>query len=171
MICDKGEGRLAVLIDNRQDIMVISHDVKAFVEKIVKAVLDYEKWDEDFEVSISFVDNKEIQTLNKEYRNIDAPTDVLSFPMLEYDEEVSDDEILSDEEYIDAEMPLGDIVISTEKAIEQAKEYGHSQEREIAFLLVHGMLHLLGYDHLNAEDEKIMFQKQDEILNVLNIKR
>ncbi|SHI88507.1 rRNA maturation RNase YbeY [Lutispora thermophila] len=162
---------MAVLIDNRQDIMVISHDVKAFVEKIVKAVLDYEKWDEDFEVSISFVDNKEIQTLNKEYRNIDAPTDVLSFPMLEYDEEVSDDEILSDEEYIDAEMPLGDIVISTEKAIEQAKEYGHSQEREIAFLLVHGMLHLLGYDHLNAEDEKIMFQKQDEILNVLNIKR
>lgn len=162
---------MAVLIDNRQDIMEISYDMEAFVEKIVKAVLDYEKWDEDFEVSISFVDNKEIQTLNKQYRNIDAPTDVLSFPMLEYGEEGSDDEALSEEDYIDAEIPLGDIVISTEKAIEQSKEYGHSQEREIAFLLVHGMLHLLGYDHMNPEDEKIMFNKQDEILNALNIKR
>lgn len=162
---------MAVLIDNRQDIMEISYDMEAFVEKIVKAVLDYEKWDEDFEVSISFVDNKEIQTLNKQYRNIDAPTDVLSFPMLEYDEKGSDDESLSEEDYIDAEIPLGDIVISTEKAIEQSKEYGHSQEREIAFLLVHGMLHLLGYDHMNPEDEKIMFNKQDEILNALNIKR
>jgi len=161
---------LAVLIDNRQDIIEITDEREAFIEKVVKAVLDYEKWDEEVEVSISFVDNKEIQKLNREFRNIDAPTDVLSFPMLEY-EEISDDEAFSEEDYIEAEIPLGDIVISTEKVIEQSKEYGHSQERELAFLLVHGMLHLLGYDHMNEEDERIMFQKQEEILNVLNLKR
>lgn len=161
---------MAVLIDNRQDVIEITDEQMAFIEKIVKAVLDYEKWDEEVEVSISFVDNKEIQKLNREFRNIDAPTDVLSFPMLEY-EEISDDEAFSEEDYIEAEIPLGDIVISTEKVIEQSKEYGHSQERELAFLLVHGMLHLLGYDHMNEEDERIMFQKQEEILNVLNLKR
>jgi len=161
---------LAVLIDNRQDIIEITDEREAFIEKVVKAVLDYEKWDEEVEVSISFVDNKEIQDLNREFRNIDSPTDVLSFPMLEYEESI-DDEAFSEEDYIEAEIPLGDIVISTEKVIEQSKEYGHSQERELAFLLVHGMLHLLGYDHMNEEEEKIMFQKQDEILDMLNIKR
>jgi len=161
---------LAVLIDNRQNHIDISSDKEILVERIVKAVLDYEKWDEEVEVSISFVDNKEIQNLNREFRNIDAPTDVLSFPMLEY-EEGSDNEAYSEEDYIEAEIPLGDIVISTEKVIEQSKEYGHSQDRELAFLLVHGMLHLLGYDHMNAEDEQIMFKKQDEILDMLNIKR
>jgi len=166
----KGEGRLAVLIDNRQNHIDISSDKEILVERIVKAVLDYEKWDEEVEVSISFVDNKEIQNLNREFRNIDAPTDVLSFPMLEY-EEGSDNEAYSEEDYNEAEIPLGDIVISTEKVIEQSKEYGHSQDRELAFLLVHGMLHLLGYDHMNAEDEQIMFKKQDEILDMLNIKR
>jgi len=161
---------LAVLIDNRQDAIEITDEQVAFIEKIVKAVLDYEEWDEEVEVSISFVDNKEIQNLNREFRNIDAPTDVLSFPMLEY-EEISDDEAFSEEDYIEAEIPLGDIVISTEKVIEQSKEYGHSQERELAFLLVHGMLHLLGYDHMNEDDEKIMFQKQDQVLDMLNLKR
>lgn len=161
---------MAVLIDNRQDIIEITDEREAFIEKVVKAVLDYEKWDEEVEVSISFVDNKEIQDLNREFRNIDSPTDVLSFPMLEYEESI-DDEAFSEEDYIEAEIPLGDIVISTEKVIEQSKEYGHSQERELAFLLVHGMLHLLGYDHMNEEEEKIMFQKQDEILDMLNIKR
>lgn len=161
---------MAVLIDNRQDAIEITDEQVAFIEKIVKAVLDYEEWDEEVEVSISFVDNKEIQNLNREFRNIDAPTDVLSFPMLEY-EEISDDEAFSEEDYIEAEIPLGDIVISTEKVIEQSKEYGHSQERELAFLLVHGMLHLLGYDHMNEDDEKIMFQKQDQVLDMLNLKR
>lgn len=161
---------MAVLIDNRQNHIDISSDKEILVERIVKAVLDYEKWDEEVEVSISFVDNKEIQNLNREFRNIDAPTDVLSFPMLEY-EEGSDNEAYSEEDYNEAEIPLGDIVISTEKVIEQSKEYGHSQDRELAFLLVHGMLHLLGYDHMNAEDEQIMFKKQDEILDMLNIKR
>ena len=150
--------------------MEISEDMETLANKIVKAVLDYEDWDDNFEISISFVDNQEMQDLNKEYRNIDAPTDVLSFSMLEFEEDNEGFE--SDlNDYIEEELPLGDIVISVERAIEQAGEYGHSKDREIAFLLVHGMLHLLGYDHEEKEDERIMFQKQDTILGILNINR
>lgn len=150
--------------------MEISEDMETLANKIVKAVLDYEDWDDNFEISISFVDNQEMQDLNKEYRNIDAPTDVLSFSMLEFEEDNEGFESDLDD-YIEEELPLGDIVISVERAIEQAGEYGHSKDREIAFLLVHGMLHLLGYDHEEKEDERIMFQKQDTILGILNINR
>jgi len=161
---------LTVLVDNRQDLMEISEDMETLANKIVKAVLDYEDWDDNFEISISFVDNQEMQDLNKEYRNIDAPTDVLSFSMLEFEED--DEGFESDlNDYIEEELPLGDIVISVERAIEQAGEYGHSKDREIAFLLVHGMLHLLGYDHEEKADERVMFQKQDTILGILNINR
>lgn len=150
--------------------MEISEDMETLANKIVKAVLDYEDWDDNFEISISFVDNQEMQDLNKEYRNIDAPTDVLSFSMLEFEED--DEGFESDlNDYIEEELPLGDIVISVERAIEQAGEYGHSKDREIAFLLVHGMLHLLGYDHEEKADERVMFQKQDTILGILNINR
>lgn len=161
---------MTVLVDNRQDLMEISEDMETLANKIVKAVLDYEDWDDNFEISISFVDNQEMQDLNKEYRNIDAPTDVLSFSMLEFEEDNEGFESDLDD-YIEEELPLGDIVISVERAIEQAGEYGHSKDREIAFLLVHGMLHLLGYDHEEKEDERIMFQKQDTILGILNINR
>lgn len=158
---------MTVLIDNRQKMVEVNEDMESFINRIVKSVLDYEKWKETFEISISFVDNKEIQYLNKQFRNIDAATDVLSFPMLEFNDECED----GTEAYFEAEQPLGDIVISVEKAVEQAREYGHSQEREIAFLLVHGMLHLLGYDHEDKKDEMLMFKKQDDILDVLKIIR
>jgi len=158
------------LIDNRQNIIKITPDVEAFVNKIINAVLEFENFDSDYEVSISFVDNDEIKELNRQYRNIDATTDVLSFPLLEFDRKSNNEPVIKDV-LIDTEISLGDIVISTEKVIEQAKEYGHSQDRELAFLLVHGMLHLLGYDHIQESDEKIMFKKQEEILNLLNIKR
>jgi len=161
---------LSVLIDNRQNIIKITPDVEAFVNKIINAVLEFENFDSDYEVSISFVDNDEIKELNRQYRNIDATTDVLSFPLLEFDRKSNNEPVIKDV-LIDTEISLGDIVISTEKVIEQAKEYGHSQDRELAFLLVHGMLHLLGYDHIQESDEKIMFKKQEEILNLLNIKR
>jgi len=144
--------------------------MEAFVNKIINAVLEFENFDSDYEVSISFVDNNEIKELNRQYRNIDAPTDVLSFPLLEFERNGNNEPVIKDV-LIDAEISFGDIVISTEKVTEQAKEYGHSQERELAFLLVHGMLHLLGYDHIQESDEKIMFKKQEEILNLLNIKR
>lgn len=161
---------MTVLIDNRQSYENIDKDTEDFIDKLVNAVLEYENCTDDFEVSISFVSNEEIRDLNREYRGIDSVTDVLSFPMLEFEEdhdELEDDE----EEYIEEELPLGDIVISVERADEQAKEYGHSFKRELAFLLVHGMLHLLGYDHEKAEEETAMFQKQEKILEKLNIRR
>ncbi|NLM44528.1 MAG: rRNA maturation RNase YbeY [Clostridiales bacterium] len=159
-----------VLIDNRQNIIEIKPEIESFVNKVIKAVLEFENCNDNYEISISFVDNEEIKDLNKQYRNIDAPTDVLSFPMLEFNKK-SNDETIVKEVFIDEEIPLGDIVISTEKVIEQAKEYGHGQDRELAFLLVHGMLHLLGYDHIQESDEIIMRKKQEEILELLNIKR
>ena len=109
-------------------------------------------------LSVSFVDNKFIHKMNKEYRQIDRPTDVISFAFL--DGEDNREEILHKE----GPVSLGDIYISIDKAKEQAEEYGHSLKRELSFLFVHGLLHLLGYDHMNEEDEKIMFKLQDEIL-------
>ena len=109
-------------------------------------------------VSVSFVDNKFIHEMNREYRNVDRPTDVISFAFLDG----CDDK----EQQLKSTGPvcLGDIYISIDKAKEQAKEYGHPLERELSFLFVHGMLHLLGYDHMTPEDEKVMFRLQDEIL-------
>lgn len=117
------------------------------------------------EMSVNFVDNREIQELNRNYRQKDSPTDVISFAMQETGEgEVN---ILG----LDMPVILGDIVISVDRAKEQAEEYGHSIEREFAFLTIHGFLHLLGYDHLTEEDEKEMFSKQNEILSDFGIER
>lgn len=116
-------------------------------------------------MSVNFVDNREIQELNRNYRQKDSPTDVISFAMQETGEgEVN---ILG----LDMPVILGDIVISVDRAKEQAEEYGHSIEREFAFLTIHGFLHLLGYDHLTEEDEKEMFGKQNEILSDFGIER
>lgn len=109
-------------------------------------------------LSVTLVDNKFIHELNREYRNVDRPTDVISFAFLDGDEQR--DEKLHGQ----GPVPLGDIYISVEKAQEQAKEYGHPLERELSFLFVHGLLHLLGYDHMTKEDEVVMFKLQDEIL-------
>jgi probable rRNA maturation factor len=125
--------------------------LRTVVHKCCNAVLKSENYANPCEVSVTLVGSKEIRALNRQYRGIDRATDVLSFEM-------------------DAFM-LGDIIISLETAENQAKEYGHSLEREIGFLTVHGMLHLLGYDHLNKSDEDIMFAKQEEILQKLGIKR
>lgn len=114
----------------------------------------------DCEFNIIIVDNEYIQNINREYRNIDRPTDVISFAL----EDIPD---IKTEHRV-----LGDIYISIDKAKEQALEYGHSLKRELSFLTVHGLLHLLGYDHVNSkEEEKIMFDKQDKVLNELDIKR
>ena len=111
-------------------------------------------------VSVSFVDNKYIHKINKKYRHIDRPTDVISFAFLDVEDNY--DKIL----FSPGPVVLGDIYISVDKAKEQAEEYGHSLHRELCFLFVHGLLHLLGYDHMNEEDEKIMFRLQDEILTI-----
>ncbi|MBE6538617.1 MAG: rRNA maturation RNase YbeY, partial [Ruminococcaceae bacterium] len=126
--------------------------------------LDYEGHDKITEVSVTFTDNEKIHALNKQYRDVDKPTDVLSFPLL--DTEGEDDELLPAE----LETMLGDIVISLEKAREQAEEYGHSFEHEVAFLCVHSMLHLLGYDHERSEaDDEDMCIRQKIIMDNLGL--
>lgn len=115
------------------------------------------------EVSVSLVSDEEIHDLNRLYRNVDRPTDVLSFAMTEGDDEFPEVESV--------EEPLGDIVISVPTCLRQAVEYGHSVERELAFLLVHGFLHLVGYDHQDAEAERTMFGIQDAVLDELGIRR
>lgn len=161
---------MSVLIDNRQDVVQVDEALEAMVTSIVEKILAFEECDEDYEVSISFVDNEEMRSLNNEYRGIDKETDVLSFPMLEFVEDGLEEED-ADAEYIDEELPLGDIVISMEKALEQSEEYGHSFLRELAFLLVHGMLHLLGYDHEDEAEERQMNEKQEAILKEMNLNR
>ena len=114
-------------------------------------------------VSVSFVDNRYIHKINKKYRGIDRPTDVISFAFL--DSENNYDKIL----FSPGPVVLGDIYISLDKAKEQAEEYGHSLHRELSFLFVHGLLHLLGYDHMNKEDEEKMFKLQEDILSTKGV--
>ena len=122
----------------------------------------------DAEISFTFTDNEGIREINRDYRDIDRPTDVLSFPMLEF----CDDEEDAEFETKDGFVMLGDIVISIERAREQAEEFGHSLRRELAFLTAHSMLHLLGYDHVDDPvGEKMMNEKQDAALNTLGITR
>ena len=149
------KAKATVLIKNDQKKIKMTPDLRRLVKRAVLAVLDFEDFGRRAEVSVTFTDNEGIHALNREYRNVDRPTDVLSFP-------------LSDGEDYDTDgdaVLLGDIVISLERAQTQAEEYGHSFEREVAFLTVHSMLHLLGYDHeTSPEDERDMFARQDEIL-------
>lgn len=133
------------------------------IEAVIKETLEYENIKNDCEISVTIVDNEEIHRLNKKFRNIDRPTDVLSFPLINFQNE--------ELPLPDKKVFLGDIVISIERAREQAVEYGHSLQREIGFLTAHSMLHLLGYDHMVKEEEIIMFKKQEEILKALGLER
>lgn len=121
----------------------------------------------DAEISLTVVDQEEIQLINKTHRNIDKITDVLSFPQIEPLEAGKIDWKEVDKH----QVMLGDIILCYERAAQQAEEYGHSLKREVCFLIAHSMLHLLGYDHIKDEDEEVMFNKQKDILNVLNISR
>jgi len=148
----------------------IPDEIKETIKLCIDKSLEYEGCDFDAQVSVTICNNEEIREINRIQRDIDKPTDVLSFPMLFFDEngDVIDSDYDMDGDYV----VLGDIVISQERAHEQALEFGHSFRREIAFLTVHSMLHLLGYDHVNSEEEeKVMFKKQEEILSLLGITR
>jgi len=146
-----------------------------YVEKVILAVMDYVDCPYEAEVNVLFTDNAGIHEMNLEYREIDRPTDVLSFPMVEYDEPGTFDSL--EEEQPDCfhpetgELLLGDIVLSCDKIREQAKEYGHSELRELCFLVAHSMLHLFGYDHMEDAEREQMEQMQREILSGLNILR
>lgn len=151
-------------------------DYKDIITKVVETASDYEKCPYEIEVSVILTDNHQIQQINKENRKIDRPTDVLSFPMIEYSKPADFTEIERDEpdELFNpdsGELVLGDIVISVEKVIEQAALYGHSEKRELAFLTAHSMLHLFGYDHMEENERLLMEEKQNEILNQLGIVR
>lgn len=159
---------MSVFIDNRQDKIKVDEATEAFVVQIIEKVLSYEECEEEYEISISFVDNEEMRSLNMKYRGVDKETDVLSFPMAEFIEE-EHEEGSEAYEYIEEEIVLGDIVISMEKALKQAEEYGHSLNQEMAFLIIHGMLHLFGYDHEDEATEGEIFDKQESILKELNL--
>lgn len=143
-------------------------------DKVINAALDYEECPYEAEVSLTLVDNNRIHDINKEFRDIDRPTDVLSFPMVEYDD-AGEFAFLEDEDDCfnpeTGELMLGDIIISLDKVEEHAIAYGHSFTREYAFLIAHSMLHLMGYDHMTDDDASIMEAKQRAILDNLNITR
>lgn len=142
--------------------------------KVIEAALDYEDCPYEVEVNLLLTMNDEIREMNQNFRQIDRATDVLSFPMIDYEEAGNFDFL---EDVMDAfhpesgELMLGDIVISKEKVISQAEEYGHSVEREYAFLIAHSMLHLFGYDHMEDDERIVMEAKQKEILEQLQILR
>ena len=141
---------------------------------VTEGVLDYENCPYESQVELLLTNNAEIQRINNEFRGIDRPTDVLSFPMIEYDSPADFSSVEEDDSNFDpetGELILGNIVISKEKVIAQAEEYGHSVKREFAFLIAHSMLHLLGYDHMEDEERLVMEEKQRNILDNLGITR
>ena len=156
--------KLKVYIKNSQKKVKIPVGMRLLIRKCCQAVLSYENFGNDAEVSVSFVDNEEIRQLNKVYRNKDRSTDVLSFPL-------GEDGVYDVNQETGA-MLLGDVVISMETAVKQAQTYGHSLEREVGFLTVHSMLHLLGYDHETSPlDAANMREKEEAILGELGISR
>lgn len=151
---------------NEQKIIPITPALRAFLKRVINEALSHEEVEVDCEVSLTFTDNNSIQILNRDFRGKDAPTDVLSFPLLEdgeYDPEDIDE---------GTALPIGDIVISVEKALSQAQDFGHSFEREMGFLTVHSILHLLGYDHeVSKDDEDYMNDTCEEVLGAFGLAR
>ena len=153
--------RLFISFSQTKKFPECDYEMKSLIRRAILATLDYEGFEYDTEVSVTFCDNEYIKVLNNEFRNKDSATDVLSFPMYDIDE-------LESETNPDGSVSLGDIVISLERAAEQASELGHSLKREVAFLVIHSTLHLLGYDHeLSKDDEEAQCLAQREIVETL----
>lgn len=156
--------KLRVIIDNQQNVMKIPTGVRMLVRRCCKAVLANEGFTDPAEISVTFVDDETIHQLNKKHRNIDKSTDVLSFPMGENGE--------FDTNLDTGAKVLGDIIISIEHAYDQAEKYGHTLQREIGFLTVHSLLHLLGYDHEDGGLEMVkMREKEEAVLTSIGLKR
>ncbi|RBW70510.1 rRNA maturation RNase YbeY [Bacillus taeanensis] len=156
---------MALLIESYDETNSLSEEHLALAEEVLQKAAEMEGIHEEAEVSLTFVTDERIQEINREYRDKDQPTDVISFAL----EEQGEDEMM----IVGADMPriLGDIIISIPRIQEQADAYNHSFERELGFLAVHGFLHLLGYDHMTEEEEKEMFQRQKDILNQYGLTR
>ena len=166
---------MTINVENERAVSLPEVDTEETARRVIEASLDYEGCPYEAEVNLLLTDNEGIRALNREYRHIDRPTDVLSFPVLEF--EAPADFSAAEQEELDCfhpetgELVLGDIIISVEKVIEQAEKYGHSREREYAFLIAHSMLHLMGYDHEVPEEAEVMEKRQAAILESLHILR
>ncbi len=167
---------MTILMDNETQEQ-IDFDYEKILEEVIARSAQQEECPYEFEVNLTLTDNEGIRELNREFRELDVPTDVLSFPMIEY-HRPGDFSHLEEEEYQltcfhpeTGELLIGDIVVSVERAKEQAKEYGHSLKREMSFLVAHSMLHLFGYDHMEEQERIVMEEKQEQILLSLGIVR
>ena len=162
--------------DNRQDKIEVNDELINIINEVCEQSLKAEEMNVPYQISLLFVDNEEIREINRDTRGIDKATDVLSFPMLDYPQNKVFKEVYKDtkfnEIYLDGdELVLGDMVLSLERAKEQSIEYNHSFNREVCYLVVHSILHLLGYDHMEDEEKKVMRKREEEILGKLNITR
>lgn len=164
---------MTIIIEEEVKVQ-LDFDYKKVIEDVVNKAVDYKECPFEAEVSVTLTDNDNIHAINKEYRNIDNPTDVLSFPLIDYEEPASFDFLDDRDDCFNpesGELMLGDIVISIDKVLEQADKYNHSPKRELAFLVAHSMLHLFGYDHMTEEEAKVMESEQEKILTELGITR
>ena len=165
---------MSLFIETEVDVP-FSFDWEEIARKVIDYTIEHEDFPYEAEVNLTLTDNEGIHEVNKNFRQIDRPTDVLSFPMLSYEQ--AGDFSRLEEDYDDnfnpdtGEIMLGDILISVDKVLEQAESYGHSEMREFSFLIVHSKLHLFGYDHMTPEEAAVMEEKQNIILNELNILR
>lgn len=158
---------MQIYIENHTNIYFDFRGYKKLIETVIKTVFEMKDIPDEFDVNVMIVDPAEIREINAQTRGIDSVTDVLSFPYQEFDEPgVFDDPDIEEDEVI-----LGDIVICADRVVEQAREFGHSQKRELAYLVTHSMLHLIGYDHMTPEDEEQMSAEAEKIMIALNITR
>ena len=162
--------------DNRQDKIEVNDELINIINEVCEQSLKAEEMNVPYQISLLFVHNEEIREINRDTRGMDKATDVLSFPMLEYPKDKVFKDVYKDtkfnEIYLDGdELVLGDMVLSLERAKEQSIEYNHSFNREVCYLVVHSILHLLGYDHMEDEEKKRMREREEEILGNLNITR
>jgi probable rRNA maturation factor len=164
---------MTIFIESECDVD-FDFDYEKIANDVINTAIDYMEFPFESEVSVTLTDDDGIHAINKEFRNIDAATDVLSFPMIEYEtagdfSKIEDNDDLFNPET--GEVILGDIVLNVPRIHKQAQEFGHSDLREYAFLIAHSMLHLFGFDHMTEVDASVMEDKQREILNTLNITR
>lgn len=164
---------MRIYLENEGDLQ-LDLSYEELINTVAEAVLDYEECPYEAQAEVLLTSGDAIREINKEFRQIDKPTDVLSFPMVDFSEPAGYDILETDDSYFDpetGELMLGNIVISKERVISQAEEYGHSIKREFSFLIAHSMLHLLGYDHMEEDERAVMEAKQREILDRLGITR
>lgn len=162
--------------DNRQNLLEVDEDLTNIIDEIIDYALKEEQVLIPYEVSVIYVDNESIREINEETRGIDKATDVLSFPMLDYDhKKVFKDCYLGYEfsqiDLNEGNLVLGDIVLSLERGKEQSEDFGHSFQREVCYLIIHSILHLLGYDHMEEDEKKVMRAREESILSKFEITR